>query len=506
MEKYLQFKRKRGSGRAARPRAVVQTPVLPYELIYKIITRAKQFELVYWRLVSKGVKELVDRACARRRRILDSRWPLGPELKFTWAAGVQSTERFMDAMRTRKTPTIPGSLSVMYGDQAANAAVAVGNIEILEFLANRGLPREIITEYAASHGDIEVLDDLEEAGLIAIDANTMEAAVQSEKLKVVLWVWKRGAHYTPDTTISAAGTGNHKLVRHMYYYGPRLSKNQEFDVADAAVNSNNSDVVDWLARLDIRPSWFAFNAASKWGDLDMLKAVAHSGCKWESGVSVVSTNLWEEGDVEMLEWWYSRNRWYRYAGNKHDDAIQTKHLKYAARNGRIGAIRFYYEKVITGAIHTGGYLDVGVDNTGPNTAHKIFYEAAKNGYTALMDYILPRMHGIEIPHPNAWWHAAMKRGNLQSAEWLRVRDPERSQWAVREYGESAVADALLRSDFRVLEWMRAQGYVFSKDDYVWPEYAGNAPAMRWLEKIGGPGIPKPHREPLPRPCKRRRIN
>jgi hypothetical protein len=236
-----------------------------------------------------------------------------------------------------------------------------------------------------------------------------------------------------DIVVKAvAVSGRLDVLQHM------LSDQQcskPYNLSHYAARSGNIDMLDWL-RLQ---NWCEFDvstcsAAAQAGKLAALQHLIDTGCDWSKHYT--AGRAASGGSMEVIEW----------LRQQQGVSINANVIAMAARTGQTAMCQHLRSTGCNWNVHAcskaaeGGHLDTlrwSRENECPWDARQVCINAARYGYTNILNYVLEQDDLLDAHLLRATLNAAGSCNQLHTAQWLRqhgadwptvLQDDSRSAW------------------------------------------------------------------------------
>lgn len=184
-------------------------------------------------------------------------------------------------------------------EDAANDAAENGRLDILKWLAQRGVypDVEIGVDLAAINGHLEVLKWLAQHNIYP-DQEGVNGAAEKGYLEVLKWLAQRNLHPDQDGANDAAGAGQLDVLAWLEQQDTPI-RPDEYGVIDAT-HGGQLEVLKWLAQRGVYPDQRVADEAAIYGHLNILKWLAQT---MNINPSQVGIN-WaaRHGQLEVLKW------------------------------------------------------------------------------------------------------------------------------------------------------------------------------------------------------------
>ena len=157
------------------------------------------------------------------------------------------------------------------------AAAENGNLDILQFLARRGVPMSVdVANAAATNGHFHILNWLESMGILPDVNGANEAILNAGGIKSLNWLEQRGILPNIDGANDAAGLNDSGAPGDVETLNWLEQRGILPDVrgANAAAREGDVNILNWLEQRRILPDVRGANAAAKNGDQETLAWLA----------------------------------------------------------------------------------------------------------------------------------------------------------------------------------------------------------------------------------------
>eukprot|EP00953_Heterococcus_sp_UTEX-ZZ885_P021910 12185-Heterococcus_DN1.PRE.2 len=276
-----------------------------------------------------------------------------------------------------------------------------------------------LQQSAGLHADVQTLAVLRDLG-VPLSYSVTQAVALSGRLKILQYVVDE--QWCPKSNI-------------LGYYAAR---------------SGSISMPKWLRT----QRWCAIDdlacaGAARAGHLAALKYLRSEGCAWDA--HYIACCAAESGSIELVEWIRQQqgidiNARVMAAAARADQTAMCEHLRSTGCQWDATACTAATK---TGAISTLRWLR---EHGCPWTVRDVLHEAADNGFTDALDYVLQQGEVLDAELLTAALNRAGTAGKLQVAQWLRQHGAE---WpAVLGYNEPTYIEHW--SD-DVLAWARLEG-------------------------------------------------
>jgi hypothetical protein len=319
--------------------------------------------------------------------------------------------------------------AIFVRDDVAQAA-ATGNLPLLEWFASF----DRILEY------------------YPISKSLTEAAARHGHLEVLQWAVNNGAGMWNDTHIELAASNGHLHVLEWFGETDRIRRFYRREgVCVAAAENGHLDALRWLRRPGASFAWdeLACARAAANGHLEVLQWARANGCPWGAGQLVIREAA-ANGRLDILQWARAQGcAWHKDACESAADGGHLEVLKWAIANGCPQDTDLCY------AASRGGHLDVVV-------------WARENGYGFPWDK-------WTVVH-------AVFSGNVELVEWVVANGCPR----VDLVRTSFACGAARRGHLSVLRWLVHRGARINEDTFAAAAEGGSLDACRLLLDAGCP--------------------